>query len=129
MKNLGMIFFLAIAFTFVSNQAQAQAAAKASCQKTCSKVKMTDVHNVETLQCNVSTLLGNDKAEKTTSCQPAECKTPCKKGGSSASAVKLVKNETVTKKANCQKTCNKKVNVTEKAEKVNVTKAVLAKNE
>ena len=132
MKNLGMVFFLAVAFIFVSSQAQAQSATKTSCKKTCSKV--------ETLQCNASstkrntamlTLLGNDKTTKKTSCQPAQCKTKtsCKKAGSSASAVKLVNNKTATKKASCQKTCNKNVKVTEKTEKVNVTKAVLAKNE
>jgi hypothetical protein len=127
MKNLGMIFFLAVAFIFVSSQAQAQSATKTSCKKTCKKVG--------TLQCNASTtkrntamltLLGNDKTtKKTTSCQPAQCK----KGANSASAVKLVSNKTVETLHCNVSTCNKNVKVTEKREKVNVTKAVLAKNE
>jgi hypothetical protein len=132
MKNLGMVFFLAVAFIFVSSQAQAQSTTKTSCKKTCSKMTAAQKATCNKRNTAMLTLLGNDKTtKKTTSCQPAQCKTKtsCKKAGSSASAVKLVSNETATKKASCQKTCNKNVKVTEKTEKVNVTKAVLAKNE
>ncbi|MGB0861326.1 MAG: hypothetical protein ACPG19_11225 [Saprospiraceae bacterium] len=131
MKNLGMVFFLALAFTFVSNQAQAQAANPASCKKTCKKAQTA---NAKTPTCNkrntaMLTLLGNEKTEKKATCQPAQCKTVCKKGAKTANAVKLVSNELPAKKASCKKMCKKNVKMTEKSKSKNTMKAVLAKNE